>query len=141
MRSFLTTKQIEVLSLRAGGLANKEIASRLNISIGAVHQRIHSARYALKAKSTTNAVARFILYNSIAANRNNSTVRLNKEEIIDYFDGITRDLEIEVFRDALCAEVSDHVEYRTLTGSQWEEFVERFTLFINQIQSYRYSNQ
>lgn len=141
MRSFLTNKQIEVLSLRAGGLANKEIASKLNISLGAVHQRINGAKSVLNANNTTNAIARFILYNSITANRVYSFDRLSKAEIADYFERVACDLEIEIFRDALCAEISGHVDFRVLVGEQWAEFVERFTLFINQIQNYKNSKQ
>lgn len=141
MNNFLTEKQVEVLSLRASGLANKEIASRLNISIGAVHQRINSARFALNAKNTTNAVARFILYNSITADRVDASDSQGREQIIEYFDHIASELEIEVFRDALCKEVAGHADYKLLTDGDWSEFVERFMLFINQIQNYRNSKQ
>ena len=57
----LTPAQGEVLLLLAKGLLLKEIAAMLDVSQGAVKQRIRAAKTKLRARTTIHAVARYVL--------------------------------------------------------------------------------
>ena len=54
----LSMRELEVLQLLAAGLANKEIAQRLVISIGTVKNHLKSIYGKLEVDSRTRAVAR-----------------------------------------------------------------------------------
>lgn len=56
----LTPKELEVLELSAQGIATKEIAQKLKITVKAVEQRFARALSKLNANSRTHAVVEAI---------------------------------------------------------------------------------
>jgi DNA-binding NarL/FixJ family response regulator len=56
----LTKAQREVMLMLADGLRLKQIAHRLDVTQGAVKDRINRAKYKLDSRTTIQAVARYL---------------------------------------------------------------------------------